>query len=141
MRRQSSNPRRRLCDQSNYGADYLNGLAERVRYTGSAHHKKNPVEYGFSRMEPRPEKSICDVNRRLAPREAASLLKAGIQMCMMSEPDGTGFPKFIWAVNNEGEVFEAKTDRNGSGCYHGYPLDSEDEMSIVVQAEWRRRCQ
>jgi hypothetical protein len=67
-------------------------------------------------------------------------LATGIALGLFSDPREDGFPKFIWSVSAHGEVFEAKTDTNGSGDYHGYPLEDEDVMSGYVKSVWRQRC-
>ncbi len=52
--------------------------------------------------------------------------------------DEIGLPKFVWAVDEKGEVYEAKTGNDG---YHGYRLDeaTEKNMRDVVLYEWKQR--
>ena len=69
------------------------------------------------------------------------LLNDGIDHGLFSKPGNDGFPKFIWAVSESGDVFEAKTDTLGTGKYHGYPLEHEDDMHKYVKDIWKRRCQ
>jgi len=57
---------------------------------------------------------------------------------MFSEFPGGGVPKYVWAVDAEGEVYEAKI---GSNDYHGYRLEETDAMRRVVLKEWAKRCQ
>jgi len=53
-----------------------------------------------------------------------------------------GVPKYVWAVDAEGEVYEAKTAPNSETAYHGYRLGDDDaDMRQLVRKEWRRRCQ
>jgi len=49
-----------------------------------------------------------------------------------------GLPKYIWAVDEQGEAYEAKTGNDG---YHGYRLDeaSEKIMRELVLIEWAKR--
>jgi hypothetical protein len=54
---------------------------------------------------------------------------------LSDDPDTTG-PKYIWAVDEAGEVYEAKI---GNGGYHGYRLEAADSMRTVVKREWARR--
>src|SRR5690606_11296701 len=39
------------------------------------------------------------------------------------------------------KAFEAKTDTNGTGEYHGYPLEPEDAMHDYVRFAWKEKCQ
>lgn len=61
-------------------------------------------------------------------------------MGMVSAPSDTGFPKFIWCVDDDETVYEAKTDPREPGPYHGYPLEAEDDFRAYVLAEWKKRC-
>ncbi|MFA7441420.1 MAG: hypothetical protein WCZ66_10700 [Sphingomonadaceae bacterium] len=139
-KRQGNNPKRRIAPPGRLSAQALDRLTHGVRYVGSAHHKRNPVAYGFPRPEPRPNKSVCDMGRTIPPSEATALVTHGIQCGLFSEPQPDGFPKFIWSVSGTGEVFEAKTDRHGAGSYHGYPLEDEDAMREYVLSVWKERC-
>ncbi len=50
-----------------------------------------------------------------------------------------GFPKYVWAVDDFGEVFEAKLGEDGRS-YHGYPIGDEDrDLRWLIQKEWRTR--
>ena len=122
--------------------DQVTQLLERsARYVGSGHHKRYPADYGLQRTNPRPTKSLCDLERVIPLNEAKSLLTEGIRRGLFSEIRQDGFPKFIWSVSRDGEVFEAKTDTHGSGEYHGYPLEDEDAMHPYVKSVWKERCQ
>ena len=58
---------------------------------------------------------------------------------MVSAFGKDGFPKYVWAVDEDGEVYEAKTD--GSGFYHGYRLGTNDRMHRdYILKEWNHRC-
>ena len=115
-------------------------LVEAARYVGSGHHKRNPADYGLPRTNPRPTKSLCDLERTIPLDEARSLMTTGIRWGLVSAVRKDGFPKYIWSVSVRGEVFEAKTDANGTGEYHGYPLEDEDAMHAYVKSVWEERC-
>jgi hypothetical protein len=51
---------------------------------------------------------------------------------------GYAQPKYVWSVDSDDEVYEAKI---GLGGYHGYRLADEDDIRAVVLKEWRKRCQ
>jgi hypothetical protein len=118
----------------------LQELAARVRYGGSALHKLHPGDYGHvPPVNPRPSKSPCDELRSLLRAEAETLFRAGVAAEMVSpfEPDAT--PKYVWAVDGDGEVYEAKTTPPGT-FYHGYRIgDDEPEFRRYILGEWRAR--
>jgi hypothetical protein len=51
------------------------------------------------------------------------------------------YPKYIWCVGEDGEVYEAKTDDETPGIYHGYRLEEADDMRDHVKETWVKRCQ
>lgn len=55
---------------------------------------------------------------------------------MISIPGADGTPKFVWSVDDFGEVYEANLGREG---HHGYRLSAEDDMAKLVLREWRER--
>jgi len=141
VHRPGNNPKRRIAPAGRLSDVHKADLAHAVRYVGNGHHKRNPADYGLERVNPRPTKSLCDLERVILLDEARQLLKNGIQYGLFSEPVNDGFPKFIWSVSTRGEVFEAKTDVHGTGAYHGYPLENEDPMHEYVKSVWIERCQ
>ncbi len=137
--RQGSNPKRRIAPSGRLDAEGRKSLAAKLTYVGSAHHKTKPGDYGFDPpVSPHPWKSICDGLRVVLLAEARDLFHRGILSGMFSEFPGGGVPKYVWAVDAEGEVYEAKI---GSNDYHGYRLEETDAMRRVVLKEWAKRCQ
>ncbi len=141
MSRPGNNPKRRIASVDRATDEVKQRLEKAARYVGSGHHKRNPADYGLPRTNPRPTKSLCDLERAVLLDEAKSLVVDGIRWGLFSEIREDGFPKFIWSVSEHGEVFEAKTDANGTGEYHGYPLEDEDAMHVYVKSVWEERCQ
>jgi hypothetical protein len=136
--RQSNNPKRRLVPP-----DRLDGLRQFVWtiglvYTGSALHKRRPGDYGFHPpVNPRAWKSLCDGHRVILKEEATALFREGLLNGFFSDfPDG-GTPKYVWSVDADGEVYEAKVDSHG---YHGYRLEEEDDFRSLILKEWAKRC-
>jgi len=140
MKRQGNNPKRRIAPADHLDQTQRANLIDRVRYVGSGHHKRNPADYGLERTNPRPTKSLCDLAKVVKLDEAKSLMIKGINAGMVSDFAYSEFPKFIWCVDIEGEVYEAKTDPINPGVYHGYPLEEEDPMRDIVKAVWKKRC-
>lgn len=116
-------------------------MAERLSYQGAPFHKLHPGDYGFlPPASPRPTKSTCDELRPVRRAEAVSLFRHGIAAGMVSRLGPGGVPKYVWAVDAAGEVYEAKTKPPGTS-YHGYRLgDDEPQMRRYIVGEWRRRC-
>lgn len=137
--RQSTNPKRRIAESGSFSAQQQDSLLAKARYIGSAVHKKRPADYGFHPpSNPRPHKSLCDDLRPIPATEADELFKAGVRKGMVSTSFIDGLPKYIWSVDDDGEVYEAKWDRDG---YHGYRLDkgSERYQRDCVLKAWGER--
>lgn len=140
VKRQGNNPKRRLAPATSLDEQQLEVLTTRASYVGSGHHKRNPADYGLERTNPRPTKSLCDLNRSITLGQARTLLKTGVRAGMVSELAEDGFPKFIWCVDESETVYEAKTNPKAPGKYHGYPLEAEDDFCAHVSAAWKKRC-
>ena len=120
---------------SNEIVSNLNG----ARYVGSPQHKLRPADYGFHPpVSPRPGKSLCDDRRPITLREATGLFLAGIRLGMVSKPLPNGLPKFVWAVDDDGEAYEAMLGGDGPN-YHGYRLKHDAANHAAVIAEWSKR--
>lgn len=117
-------------------------LLARVSYEGTGLHKLRPGDYGFvPSHNPRPTKSVCDDLRPILKKQARSLFREGIILGMTSPHSPDSVPKYVWAVDEHGEAYEAKTKPGHETVYHGYRLgDDEREMRRTVLKEWRRHC-
>ena len=139
-KRQSNDPRRRIAQQNSLSLEEQDILLRNSRYVGSAKHKRFPSNYRFHpQTNPRPNGSLCDDLRSISLEEAQRLFISGVRKCIVSIcRDEIGLPKFVWAVDEKGEVYEAKTGNDG---YHGYRLDeaTEKNMRDVVLYEWKQR--
>jgi hypothetical protein len=141
MKRPGNNPKRRIAAADLLSQAERAQLAETVEYVGSGHHKRRPADYGLDRTSPRPTKSLCDLIRIVTRDEAKAMLRTGILCGMFSDFFFEKHPKYVWCVDADGEVYEAKTDSRAPGPYHGYRLEEEDEMRDQVKGVWRERCQ
>lgn len=139
MPRPGNSPKRRIAPDDATSHALREVLPGRVRYVGSGHHKRNPADYGLDSTHPRPTKSLRDFERVIRLDEARAMLLDGIALGLFSLPDDNGFPKYIWSVR-DGVVYESKTDRHGSGEYHGYPIFNEEAVSAYVHDLWMQRC-
>jgi hypothetical protein len=137
-RRQGNNPKRRIAAADRLAQQERINLAARLTYVGSDHHKRHPADYGFQPpVSPRPWKSVCDAARIIPLDEATQFFRQGVTMGMFSEFPAGAAPKFVWSVDGNGDAYEAKIDRDG---YHGYRLEEDDDMRLVVLKEWQRRA-
>jgi hypothetical protein len=115
----------------------LKKLAAGLRYGGKPDHKRNPGDFGLTPASlPRNDKSLCDEVRIFKRTEALKLLRRGVERGMISEWDGTGYPKNIWAMTDDGIPLEAQLENPGNGTYHGYPLEVNDDFRERVIAHW-----
>ena len=139
LKRSGNKPIRRIAGASSLGNAERKDLAKRMVYVGSGHHKRHPGDYGFHPpVSPRPWKSLCDGSRVILKAEAQRLLREGVMRGMFSELAGDSPPKYVWSVDAEGTAYEAKL---GTGGYHGYRLEDEDDMRSLVLKEWKKRGQ
>ena len=91
-------------------------------------------------MDPRPSKSVCDEFGPVLRDQAIELFRRGVAASMISPFEPGSTPKYVWVVDDAGEVYEAKT-KPPDIVYHGYRLgDDERDMRRYILAEWRRRC-
>jgi len=137
MARSGNNPKRRIAEQGQYEAAFLQGLADQFGYVGSAIHKRFPGNYGFQPpVNPRGWKSLCDRERIILLEEAQQLLREGILKGLISPHFENGAPKYVWSVDANSRPYEAKL---GLGGYHGYMLEAEDNMAEMVLRAWAKR--
>jgi hypothetical protein len=117
----------------------LRRLAAEVRYGGKPDHKRNPGDFGLTPPSlPRDDKSLCDEIRLFRRAEALRLLRLGVARGMISPWDGTGYPKNIWSMTEDGTPLEAQLENPGNGTYHGYPLEANDDFRESVIAKWNQ---
>jgi hypothetical protein len=120
-------------------ADALARLAKNLRYGGNPAHKRNPGDFGLTPpTQPRDDKSLCDHVGIFTRNEALRLLRAGVIRGMISEWDGTGYPKNLWSMTDDGIPLEAQLENSGNGTYHGYPLEENDDFREAVIAKWKQ---
>lgn len=141
-KRQGNNPKYRFIEMDKLDSACLARIVENCCYVGSAHHKTKPSNYGFiPPVSPRSHKSLCDLSRSLPVDEAKALFEAGLKRGMISSHFVDGLPKYVWAVDPDGNVYEAKVSGN-DGEYHGYQLYGKKSQSMrrLVKQEWEARC-
>ncbi len=86
-------------------------------------------------------RGLCDDLRTVLLEEAVALFNRGIRLAMVSAFTAYSVPKYIWAVDEQGEVYEAKKKPQTEIVYHGYRLREDDSLQRnYVRDEWMRRC-
>lgn len=141
-KREGNRPDRRILRADAVSAETREALKDRLCYVGSGLHKLRPGDYGFvPTHNPRPSKSACDELRSVLLSEARSLFLKGIELGMFSGFVEGGSPKYVWSVDDHGEVYEAKAKPEQELNYHGYRLGDDDgAMRFYVLREWKARC-
>lgn len=114
------NPKRRTAKAGHFTEEQLKNFAGTGRYCGSARHKRQPADYGFCPpSSPRPSKLLCDDKRVIKLEEATRFFTDGIARGMVSMVKQDDLPKYVWAQDEQGDVYEAKLGNDGRS-YHGY---------------------
>lgn len=132
------NRKKRLASRETLAELNLAELAERVQYTGSPYHKRNPGDFGLKPpAQPRLNKSLCDVAGIFTRSRALRYLREGIRRgTVCGRVDQHGWPGYVWAVTEDGTPLEAI--RDGAGSYHGHPMPAEEQLADDIKAFWRR---
>ncbi len=121
------------------GAEALARLAAELRYGGNPAHKRNPGDFGLTPpAQPRDDKALCDRVSIFRRDDALRLLRTGVERGMISEWDGTGYPKNIWSITDDGIPLEAQLENPGNCTYHGYPLEENDDFREAVITKWNQ---
>jgi hypothetical protein len=140
-KRQSNRPDRRIAPAAASTQLDRDRIKASTKYVGMATHKRHPGDYGFNPpVSPRPSKSLCDDVRTILRNEATRLFHQGIAKGMVSKYVPGGLPKYIWSVDGDGYVYEAKAKPDQEAVYHGYRLGEDDrDMRAEVLKEWNQR--
>ncbi len=113
-------------------------LRRQVVYQGSPLHKRNPGDFGLTPpAAPRLDKTLCDEAGVFRRSIAEGLLSRAIERGLVSEATAAdGFPKQLWVVDDNGQVFEAMYGGAVAGSYHGYPIRKTDPLFGEVSKAW-----
>lgn len=134
------NPKRKIAVAGEFSVDARENLAKSAKYGGNPEHKRSPGDYGLTPpTSPRPGKTLCDAVRQVLKDEATELLKSGFRKGMISVQRAGAWPQNVWALSENGEVYEAQLENSNQGIYHGYPMPINDDFRIIVIREWGQR--
>jgi len=102
-------------------------IAKIVTYVGSGKHKDYPAPHGEWTPVHRPGGALCAHFAEAAwPRLLEALREAIRCECVQWEADKR-FPSRVWAFIN-GTLHEARITNQGTGEYHGFPLECESQI-------------
>lgn len=115
-------------------------LREHAGYEGVSYHKRTPGDFGLTPpAAPRPDKTLCDEANVTRRAIADALLAQAIDGGLVSDLEGApGFPKHMWVVDENGQVFEAAYGGSRTGLYHGYPIRRVDPFFDEVVRAWEK---
>lgn len=115
-------------------------LMKNARYEGISYHKRSPGDFGLTPpAAPRPDKTLCDEAKITQRAQASALLNRAIEGGLASDAMvADGFPKQLWVVDEDGQVFEAMYGGSSVGLYHGYPIRRNDPWYDEVMRAWEK---
>ncbi len=141
-RNHTYNPKRTICSMDREEHTRVVERAAEATYGGNPEHKLHPGgNYNLTPpCSPRPGKTLCDADREFSKTEALTLLRSGLKRGMFSERMRGPWPQNVWAVSDDGHLFEAQLENKDMGTYHGYPMPKDDDFREIVVEEWKRRA-
>lgn len=119
-RQRRDNPKARVVRPPPDGVD-LDAVVQQVSYDPSPYHSRTKRI-----RRPRPDASKCP------PEVSDDLQRVELWLRESIRQGWTGvwykgFPRYVWRRVGD-VIFEARQGAPGSGIYHGYPLDPEQDV-------------
>jgi hypothetical protein len=134
-RRQSNNEKRRLIATPEPAL--IAQLLSTVTYKGSSKHKSNPHLFDLPpHAGARGDETLCDAHAGLAPEQMAAIpgmIQRGLRAGLVG-PGG-----LIWAVADNGWIFEGHCTNRQQAEYHGYPVRASEPIGESIDrrfADW-----
>lgn len=110
--------------------DLIEQMLETVHYEGSSKHKRHPHLFG---LEPfngdRDDATLCD-EADFQPNQIAeipTLLQRGIRAGLIGHT-----ARLLWAVADDGWIFEARETNRETAQFHGYPVLPEESIGHLA---------
>jgi hypothetical protein len=108
-------------------------LLATVNYKGSPKHKRNPIIFA---LEPfrgeRGDATLCDEHANFRPADMAGI-PAMIARGLRAGLIGTN----LWAVANNGWIYEGRVTNGGQAEYHGNPVRPAEAIAEPVYRRFR----
>mgnify|MGYP003619388597 CR=1 FL=1 len=115
---------------------WLSHLANQVSYGPSSKHKLAPVRFGLLPYTGQKEDpTYCDAHASFSPSDMVripTLLRRGILAGLIGHNDKHGDPTLIWAVDDNGWIYEGRITIPGRSIYHGYPVLEHEAIGRAV---------
>ena len=135
--RRSNNDKRRLIP--NPSQSYISKLRQNITYEGSSKHKLNPNLYGLQPFTgTRGDATLCDRDAKFDRGNYGKihgLIIRGLNAGSVGEND------VIWAVADNGWIFEGRLTNVVRTLYHGYPVRSTEPIAEMVYRRFNRWAQ
>jgi len=133
--RQSVNEKRQLREPVPDFA-VLTSLAGRATFQGSSKHKYRPGTFGMQPYSGKPvDCTYCDAHASFLPLDTLAVsrwLQRGIEAGLIGANDSQGDPSMIWAVSDNGWIYEGRITIPGRAIYHGYPVLPNEAIAKIV---------
>ena len=131
--RRSNNDKRRLMAYP--APDYIEQLQRNITYQGNSKHKQHPHRYGLPPFQgDRGDATLCDRDANFQPEDMASIpamIQRGIESRLVGENG------LIWAVADNGWIYEARITNVVRTEYHGYPVRNSEAIAELVYNRFR----
>ena len=115
---------------------FLKKLAARVRYEGWSKHKFVPRAFGMEPyVGPPVDRTYCDAHANFQPADMALIpnwIQRGIAAGLIGANDAKGDPTIIWAVSDDGWIYEGRITLPTQALYHGYPVLPNEAIAKSV---------
>lgn len=139
VQRDSENDKRELREPMPSAAQRA-ALAARVKYEGSAKHKYSPRAFGLKPAPRATDDTMCDVHAQFTPADmvrAVAILQRGVMAGLIGHNTKQGDPTILWALDDNGWIYEARITTPTQTLYHGYPVLIGDPFAKKVIARYR----
>lgn len=137
--RHSNNEKRRLMPKPT--PNYIAQLQQKIRYEGSSKHKLHPHLYGLTPFQgSRGDATLCDRDASFGQSDYGSIegmIHRGLEAGLVGE-NGV-----IWAIADNGWIYEGRMTNVGMTEYHGYPVRSTEPIAEMVChrfSQWVQNC-
>ena len=137
-RRRSDNNKRRLLP--NPDPAHIAELQQNVRYQGSPKHKKHPHLHNLAPFRgSQGDATLCDRDATISPKDQGKIpgmIQRGLAAGLVGKND------VIWAVADDGWIYEGRITNAETKEYHGYPVLRSEAIAKCVYdrfAEWANR--
>ena len=115
---------------------FLNNFAARVRYEGWSKHKFVPRTFGMEPyIGPSVDRTYCDAHANFRPADLVLIpgwIQRGIMAALIGANDAKGDPSIIWAVSDDGWIYEGRITVPTKALYHGYPVLPNEAIAKSV---------